>query len=175
MRPRRDHSVSRSWTRRCDCPGGWDGAGHHGTDGHSSDLSDNAEVASSILASPTPQPHPTAPPLIWPGRSPGSTVPRARRRNSGSIPRFSREAAVLAVVFVATAFRARLLSHPTGSDGVSQWSSNPKMKSNIRSEELNPAVGKLIYSAITSLDGYERIWTAILIRQHQRRGVRLRQ
>ncbi len=28
------------------------------------------------------------------------------------------------------------------------------MKSNIRSEELTPAVGKLIYSAITSLDGY---------------------
>lgn len=28
------------------------------------------------------------------------------------------------------------------------------MKSNIQSEELTPAVGKLIYSAITSLDGY---------------------
>ncbi len=61
---------------------------------------------------------------------------------------------VLAVVFVATALGAQLLSHPTGSNGVSQWSSNPRMKSNIRSEELTPAVGKLIYSAITSLDGY---------------------
>jgi hypothetical protein len=28
------------------------------------------------------------------------------------------------------------------------------MKSNIRSQELTPTVGKLIYSAITSLDGY---------------------
>jgi dihydrofolate reductase len=30
----------------------------------------------------------------------------------------------------------------------------PRMKSSIQSEELTPAVGKLIYSAITSLDGY---------------------
>jgi dihydrofolate reductase len=37
---------------------------------------------------------------------------------------------------------------------VTQWSSKPRMKFNIRSEELTPAVGKLIYSAITSLDGY---------------------
>src|ERR1700722_11517694 len=30
----------------------------------------------------------------------------------------------------------------------------PRIKSSIHSEELTPAVGKLIYSAITSLDGY---------------------